>query len=106
MAVLTEVVEGWSAALPFVLKADGTAVDLSGLTVTGEIHDRFRVAVLTSDTVSVTSSTGGYVAWTPNSSDLSAARSPYSVRFKVADPTSAVVYFANGQSDTLVVYPE
>jgi hypothetical protein len=106
MAVLTEIVAGWSGALPFTLKADAVAVDLTGLTVTGVVHDRYGADVLTSGKVSVTGTTSGAVSWTPASSDLSAQKSPYSVRFKVVDGTSAAVYFANGEPDTLSVFAE
>jgi hypothetical protein len=106
MAVLTEVVQGWSGPLPFTLYADGVAVDLTGLTVTGIVHTRRGTDVSTTGKVSVTGTTSGEVTWTPASSDLLAANSPYAVRFKVADLTSATVYFANGEADKLVVYGE
>jgi hypothetical protein len=106
MAVLTEVVAGWSGALPFDLKADGVVVDLTGLTVKGIVHDRYGVDVDTTGKVTVTGTTSGRVTWTPSTGDLKAAKQPYSVRFKVVDATTAAVYFANGEPDTLSVFAE
>ena len=108
MAVLTEIVEGWSGALPFTLKADLVAVDLTGLTVTGIVHDRFGLDVSTTGTgkVAVVGTTAGQVTWTPSSSDLTKQKSPYTVRFKVVDGSSAVVYFANGEADLIEVRKE
>ena len=106
MAVLTEVEQGWSGSLPFTLYADNVAVDLSGLTVTGIVHTRRGTVVSTTGKVTVTGSTSGVVTWTPAATDLTAANSPYTVRFKVVDLTSATVYFANGEADKLVVYGE
>ena len=106
MAVLTEVVAGWSGALPFTLKADDAAVNLSGLTVAGVVADRFGTAVSTTGKVVVTGSTAGEVTWTPSTGDLVARKSPYSVRFKVVDLAGQVVYFPNGEPDKVVVYSE
>jgi hypothetical protein len=104
MSVLTEIVEGWSDGLPFTLKADAVAVDLTGLTVTGIVKDRRGTTVSTTGKVSVTGTTSGIVTYTPATSDLTAAGQPYTVRFKVVDGTSAVCFFANGEPDLLVVY--
>ena len=106
MAVLTEVVEGWSDDLPFTLKADGVAIDLTSLTVTGVLHDRRGTAVSTTDKVAVSGTTSGEVTYTPASSDLKASGSPYYLRFKVVDASTQIVYFANGAADTLVVHEE
>ena len=106
MAVLTEVVSGWNDALPFTLKADDVAVDLTGLTVTCVVHDRYGTAVSTTDKVAVTGTTSGTVTWTPSTSDLVAARQPYTVRFKVVDATTAGVYFSNGEADIVSVFEE
>ena len=106
MSVLTEVVEGWSDGLPFTLYADGVAVDLTGLTVKGVVHDRYGTDVDTTGKVSVTGTTSGQVTWTPATGDLLARKSPYRVRFKVTDMSSEAVYFANGAGDLLVVYSE
>lgn len=102
---LTEVVEGWTGALPFTLKTDGTPVDLTGLTVSIYLKDN-RSSVIQSSTssVAVTDSTGGVVTYTPQStSELLANRTPYKIRFKVEDSTGGIVYFPNIDEDLIKV---
>lgn len=101
---LTEVVEGWTGALPFTLKADGVAVDLTGMTVSIVLKD-YQATVVNDSTsgVTVTSSTAGIVSYAPSSSDFVAARTPYKIRFRVRDALSKVVYFPNVDEDVIVV---
>lgn len=102
---LTEVVEGWTDALPFTLKADGTPIDLTGLTVALYLKDN-RGTFIQSGTsaVSVTDSTGGVVAYTPQTtSELLAARTPYKIRFQVKDALQATVYVPNIDEDLIKV---
>lgn len=106
MGALTEVVQGWSDGLPFALKADGVAIDLSGMTVTAIVHDRYGSDVSTTGKVSVTGTTSGEVTWTPAAADLLAKRSPYLIRFKVVDSATEVAYFPNAEADTIVVHKE
>jgi hypothetical protein len=102
-ALLTEVVEGWTGALPFRLNADGDPVNLTGTTVSIILKDCEGAVIKDSTSgVAVTSSTGGLVAYTPSSSEFVATRSPYKVRFQVAT-TSARVFFPNGDEDLIGV---
>lgn len=107
MAVLTEVVEGWTGVLPFTLNADGSPVDLTGLTVSIVLKDRHYNSIKdTTEGVSVTASTGGTVSYAPatSSGDLFlAAKSPYYVRFRVVDALGGKVYFPNADEDIIKV---
>jgi len=103
---LTEVVEGWTNALPFTLKADDVAIDLTGLTVKIYLKDN-RGAYLqngTTGVLAVTNTTAGVLTYTPAStSELLAARTPYKVRFSLTDSTGGIVYFPNIDEDLLKV---
>lgn len=103
---LTEVVEGWTAALPFTLKGDGDPVDLTGLTVAVLLKDA-RGVYLRNDTtagVSVTNATGGEIEYTPASSSEFVARwTPYKIRFRVSDGSSDRVFFPNEDEDVIKV---
>ncbi len=101
---LTEVVEGWTGALPFTLKADNVAVDLTGMTVSIVLKD-FQSTVVKDSTagVTVTGSTAGLVEYAPSSSEFVAAKTPYKVRFRVRDSQSKVVYFPNVDEDLIKV---
>lgn len=101
---LTEVVEGWTGALPFTLKADDVAVDLTGLTVSIVLKDYQSTVVKDSTSgVTVTGSTAGTVEYAPSSSDFVASRTPYKLRFRVKDSQNKVVYFPNIDEDLIVV---
>lgn len=101
---LTEVVEGWTGALPFTLKADGVAVDLTGMTVSIVLKNALGTSIKDSTAgVTVTNATGGTVEYAPSSSDFVAAHTPYKLRFRVVDALTKTVYFPNVDEDLLVV---
>lgn len=102
---LVEVVEGWTQALPFTLKADDVAVDLSGLTVGVYLKDNTGALVASgSSEVTVTDATAGQITWKPAStSTLRAARTPYKIRFQVTDVSTDHVWFPNVDESLLKV---
>lgn len=102
---LVEIVEGWTDGLPFTLKADGTAVNLTGYTVTATLRDCNGTLVDTTSDVSVTDTTAGEVTYTPDAADFDADLSPYSLRFKVVDSTGQIVYFPNAAASLIKVRP-
>jgi hypothetical protein len=107
MPVLTEVVEGWSGALPFRLDADGVPVDLTGLTVHVVLKTSDGTVVRdTTAGLTVTSATGGLVSYAPATSSgslFTAAGTPYYLRFRVTDALQKVVYFPNADEDVIKV---
>jgi hypothetical protein len=104
MSLLTTIVEGWTGSLTFTLRADGDAVDITGLTVQIVLSDCHRRTVVDSSSgVTVTDSTAGTVEYAPSSSDFSARLSPYRVRFRLIDTSSKIVYFPNGDHDLIGV---
>jgi len=111
MANLTDLVEGWTGALPFRLDADDDPVDLTGMTVQIVVADCHRRAVLdtTEGITSTGNTTGGVVAYAPSSSSGSSrfvtTRSPYRIRFRVTDALGKVVFFPNGDEYLLKVNP-
>ncbi len=106
MTPIVEVVEGWTGALPFTLKADEVAVDVTGMTVYIVLKNNRGVTVKDStDGITVTSSTGGLVQYAPSSSDFTAVRSPYRIRFRVKDALNKIVYFPNEDEDLITVNP-
>ncbi len=101
---LTEIVEGWTGALPFTLNADGVAVDLTGLTVQIVLKDCNNTVVQDSTAnLTVSSSGTGYVSFSPSSSQFLAAKTPYKIRFRVTDALTKQVYFPNVDEDLIVV---
>lgn len=108
-APLFSIVEGWTGALPFTLLADGTAVDLTGLTVQIVLKGSDGTLVKdTTDGISVTGTTSGQVSYSPSSSSgdlFVVSQTPYKVRFRVTDSQLKKVYFPNDEEDLIEVNP-
>jgi len=96
-------VEGWTGPLDFQLKGDGTVVDLTGLTVTGVSKDKKRNAVTLTSDVSILDATDGKVRMTPDTGDFEAENSPYSLRFKVVDGSTGIVFYPSAEAVVLIV---
>lgn len=106
LPALTDIVEGWTGALPFTLKADGDPVDLTGLTVSIILKDVHGTVIKDSTSgVAVTDTTAGGVAYTPSSSEFLSTNTPYKVRFRAVDLTSGRIYFPNGDEGVIKVHP-
>lgn len=106
MAKLLDVVEGWTQELgPFTLLVNGVAVDLTGMTVLLLLFDNVGNPIAYTGTTRVDATpTTGRVYYTPAASDLSAARGPIDVRWKVTDGAGTVVFFPNAAADQIFVY--
>ncbi len=106
MAKLLEIVEEWTGELgPFTLKADGVAVDLTGLTVELVLTSRNGDAVVTTGDTRISGTpTTGQVYYRPDVDDMTAALSPYTLHWKVTDGSGYTVYFPNGAADTVAVF--
>jgi hypothetical protein len=106
---LISIVEGWTGALPFTLLADGSPVDLTGLTVQIVLKNAAGDVVKdTSSGITVTGSTAGQLEYAPSSSsgDLFLANStPYRLRFRVIDALTKKAYFPNDEEDLIEVNP-
>lgn len=103
------IVEGWTGALPFTLKAAGEPFDLTGYTVQIVLKSRDGTVVKQSSSgITVTGSTSGQVEYSPASSSgdlFLAVNTPYRVRFKVLDFAGKFVYFPNDEEDLIEVNP-
>lgn len=107
---LAEIVEGTNEPLSFGLRqlvygsTSYSYINLTGMTVSIILKDGRGVTVKDSTSgVSVTSSTGGVVAYAPSTSDFVAARTPYKIRFQVADSTGMKRFFPNEDEDLIKV---
>jgi hypothetical protein len=103
VAILVDVVEGWTAAIDMQLNADGVAVNLTGATVELILRGVDGARVGSSGNLSIINSTGGQVRYLPDVGDLVARRSPYRARFKVTDAAAKIAFYPSGESDSWVV---
>lgn len=109
MALLYTITEGWTKALgPFTLSINGVALNLDGYDV--ELKLRPLASNTFQDTVNdVTvlpdqASTGkGKVTYKPDVEDFKASKGEYAVHWKLTDGNGDVVFFPNGEPDTIKV---
>lgn len=108
-APIMSIVEGWTGALPFTALADGSPVDLTGLTLKIVLKNASGTLVkYTSSGISVTGSTSGQWEYLPSSSSgdlFLAAETPYRVRLEATDATPRKVYFPNDEEELIEVNP-
>lgn len=89
-------VEGWTLGIEYQLRTSDGGVDLTGSTVTVQLYDQQWQVSSSTGSLTVTSSTGGKVRWSPGTTqDLIQVKSPYYVRFKVVDASLKIAYFPN-----------
>ena len=102
-----EIVEGWTGPVDVRLDADGSPVDLAGMTVALVLHDAYGSTVLTTGAIFLSSSTGWKVTYSPlTTGDLVAARGPYGAHFKVTDTGGKIVFFPSAKADPWFVYSQ
>lgn len=104
MSLLTEVVEGWTGRLLFTLLSDGAAFVGTGFTLSNlYITDARGRAIDTAADFGWVTAALGTVYYDPDAADFVASAGPYTVRFEVTDGNGKVVFFPNGQADTILV---
>lgn len=109
MTPLMSIVEGWTGALPFTLLADGTPIDLTGMTVHVVLKSADGTVIKdTTSGISVTGTTVGQLEYSPSSSSgdlFLVASTPYRIRFRVTDALTKKVYFPNDEEELIEVNP-
>lgn len=105
MALLTDIVEGWTSRISLQLYEDGVALNGTGLTVSALdiVGSDGTVVTTTSDFGWITAS-AGTVYYDPDATDFVAAKSPYSVRVQLTDGSGKVAWHPNGKPDTIRVH--
>ena len=106
MSHTVDLVSGWTGRLDFQLLTDGTPVSLSTADkVSPFLVDKngAETAVSSSDITVITASSGA-VGYNPASTNVfSAGVQPYTLRFKVVDVNSKIVYYPNADPMTIGV---
>lgn len=100
---MRDLVEGETAYVDVTLYdgegASRTAVVGTGLTIGMVLRDCAGALIPTTGNVAWLVAADGTVRYSPASTDLKAARSPYEVRFSVTDGSGRVAYYPNGHAD-------
>lgn len=90
-------VEGWTAPIDYQLKKNGLAFDATGMAVELELRDCTGTVVTEAGPTVWLNALLSQVRYTPNATDLTAARSPMYVRWKVTVGTE-IVWFPRGEA--------
>ena len=94
------IVEGTTADLRFQLLQDGSAIDLTGVTVTVLLADRSGAPVSSPGTVSTVTATEGKIQLVPTDETVFvASRGPYHARWKLVDGSSKISYVPSSSRD-------
>ena len=109
MAELFDITQGWTKVLgPFVLKNDGAALDLTGLTVRLMLRGKgLNVFIPASGQITVDPdqvTNRGHVYYKPGATDWRADRTPYAVKWELTDGAGDIVFVPNGEADTVNVF--
>lgn len=95
-------IEGQTAPLDWILKANGVAQPLQDMTVEAVLKTNGGKAVNTVGDI-VFASSAGIVRLDPDAVDFRAFRSPYTLTFKVTDLAGKIAFFPSGGPVTIVV---
>ena len=98
-------VEGWTASIDYQLKNDGVPFNATGMTVALELRDRSGAVVTEAGTTNWLDATQSTVRYTPNAGDLTFARSPMKVRFKVTASGQSVWYPRSEPEEWIIGLP-
>lgn len=96
-------VEGQTDPIDCILKADGVALNLTGITVAILAYDRGNTLLALTGTVSVPSAATGQVRFSPTSTDLLNTNSPMKVRWKLTDGAGKIRFIPNADADKWTV---
>jgi len=97
------IIEGQTAPLDWLLKANGSPQNLDTMTVEAVLKSSRGTIVSTTDDVAIFSTTGGIVRLNPDAVDFRSYRSPYYLRFRVTDVAGKAAYFPSGDPIVLLV---
>jgi len=99
-----ELTEGWTERISYQLGADGSAPNLTGMIVTLVLYRNGDYTIFPFlGTSGILTAATGIVYFDPAETDLVAANSPYSGRWKVTDGAGKISYFPNGTPEQWIV---
>ena len=90
---------GWTEDIDYILAVDGTAQDLTDMTVAMIARDSEDTLLTLAGAVSVVDASAGQVRFSPAAADIIVANQPYRIRFKVTDTESKIAYFPNKEPE-------
>jgi hypothetical protein len=98
MASLVTLVAGTTGAVYFQLLDQGLPLDLTDFSIS-LLLTAADGSIIPSPTVSIVNAPNGLVSYTPASTDLSSALSPYRARWKLSEDSGTVNYIPGAYRD-------
>lgn len=99
--MIYDIVEGSSNNIQFQLLESGTAINLTGFTVTLLLDNRAGIAVAAPGTVTIIDAVNGKVQLAPtNTAVFVATAGPYYARWKIVDGSGKVSFVPSSTRDT------
>jgi hypothetical protein len=95
-------VEGWTVPIDYQLKKNGAAFNGAGMTVSLELRAKDGTVFTEAGSTGWLDAAQSQVRYTPASTDLTFARSPMRVRFKVVAGTE-VAFFPRGEAEEWII---
>ena len=99
MATIYNLVEGWTDPIDCILIADGSALNLTGITVAVVAYDASNAPLTLTGSVSIPSASLGQVRFSPSAGDLVNSKSPMRIRWKLTDGAGKIRYVPNAEPD-------
>jgi hypothetical protein len=96
--------EGWTTPIEYQLKKNGAAFNATGMTVETILTDKDKVEITEVGSTAWSDAANSIVKYSPAASDLTAARSPMGIRWKVTDGAGKIAFFPQGEPEELVVH--
>jgi hypothetical protein len=99
-----EYTEGWTARIEHTLQHDGVSFNASGMTPSLSLRDKDGNVVTFTGSVAWADSSVSRIRFTPSSTDLVQAKSPYKLHWKVTDGAGKIAFYPQGAPILITVY--
>lgn len=97
-------VEGWTTPIDYQLKKNGVPFDATGMTVELILRDKNGVEVIEGGSTAWSDAPNSIARYSPSATDLTVARSPMRVHWKVVDGAGKVAFFPKGEYEQWVIH--
>lgn len=96
-------VEGWTTPIDYQLEKNGAAFNATGMAVELILRDRAGAEVTEGGTTVWSDAANSIARYSPSATDLTFARSPMRVHWKVTDGAGKVAFFPKGEYEEWVI---
>ncbi len=106
MSETKKVVEGTTAMLEWNLYNDCEPFDATGITPAAVLKDKDGTTITTTGKIEWATITASKIRYRPDAADLVAAKSPYTLHFKLTDSVGKISFYPDDAAIKLLVYAQ